>query len=233
MATPYGEALKGPWAQEWEDIGITPVLTELIDISVMDYVPYAQKLKDAKPDIWWHGDYFAQGVQAWKAALSVGLQNNIKFAGIEAASAPERWTDPEQGGFDPEEVEGVLTYGAKTWSDKYHGGWADWFRQKYKERTGTSQGTPWAALGLFQAAELAIKAANNTNSLDSDVLAEYLRANIVTTAMYDVKFDEQGNNLHCQYTAVQWRNGVPKTVWPLDIAEGGLVSLQGKLYSKT
>jgi len=123
----------------------------------------------------------------------------------------------------PEQAENVISYGGKQWSEKYHGGWADWFRPRWEALTGSPRGSVYAGGGIFQTVEFAVKACNQANTLDSDVLAEYVRHNVITTTLYDAILDDRGANILCRYTAVQYKGGIPKTLWPLDIAEAKAV----------
>ena len=102
-------------------------------------------------------------------------------------------------------------------------------RTKYKEEQVTSKlanFAKYAGGGIFQTVEFAVKACNQANTLDSDVLAEYVRHNVITTTLYDAILDDRGANILCRYTAVQYKDGIPKTLWPLDIAEAKAVFRQ-------
>lgn len=222
MATPYGEALRKGWAPQWEAIGIEPVWVELFDFTITDYSPFVEKLKALKPDIYCQIAYLGGSVLAWRQGKAAGLDKVVRFYMNDGGAEPEFYTKPEKGGLSVAEAELTVAYGCNQWSEKWHGGWADWLRDEYEKVTGSRAGGVWGGAGNFNALELAYRTIKMTNSLDDDVLATYLRHNTVTTCEYNVRLDEwTGLNVNRNlYTTVQYVNGKPITVHPKELVEG-------------
>ncbi len=215
---PYGVEYTTKWPDVWRGLGIEPVLVELYDPFIAEFTPLLEKVKAAKPDLWYHSAWFGPGVDVQKLIVEMNLTKDLLFYANEAGTYAEWFVNPELGGVTPEIAEGVMTYGYAVWSEEYHGGYADKFRERYKAEFGALP-SAFGATTTFVQLEAAARYINAAGTLDDDELASFVRKHTITTVVGDVLLAEDGTNTKMRFSWAQYQDGWPKIVWPLEIAD--------------
>ena len=219
--TPYGVDVKERWPAVWEAMGIDVVYAEMYDYALMDYTSILEQLSAANADLTWQQCYFAQGVQYQKQAHAIGADKAGMMWCNMAGAYPEWWATPTSGGVTAAETEGTFSDGMPCWSTNYHGGYSDWLREKLTQRYGLHATSLGSTGGTFGALELAVASINKTGTTeDSDALLDTLTSTTFQTVWGPclISDTDHGNKL-LKVPLAQYTGGVPKIVYPLNIAE--------------
>ena len=180
---PYGLGLSNDWAPQWKDIGFDIVYQDFYDPSIMDYTPIIAKVMAAAPDVAFFSTYFQGGVQLQKQWIQ--QKAHAEFVSNEAGLYTDYFGKPDAGGVTSDVSEGVMSFFAMTGVSSYHGGWADWLRQTYKDRFNAVP-AGFGSACTFATAELLVCAANLSGTLDQDTMVKTMKSQQIDTAMGSV-----------------------------------------------
>jgi len=193
------------------EIGIPIVYEEKLPKGITDLLPTISKVKASGAEVLLGHLFLPEGVLATRAAKE--LDYNAKLLWFTTGPALKDWHDTL--GADGEYVWGTTMYSAAA-TTPGNAEFVAAFQRMWNEAPGYHAAGAYAAAQVLQAA---IKA---TQSLNNDVLRDYVAANKFPTVIGTLQWDEKGKPAPA-FAGIQWLGGKMEIVWPPQSATKNLV----------
>ncbi len=176
----YGEGLATTVRDSLKGAGIEAAMFEGVTSGDKDFSALIAKLKKEGVDFVYYGGYHPELGLILRQSAEKGF--NAQFMG------PEGIVNADLAKIAGEAMEGVLATAPKSFDQNpVNQKRVEAIKAKGEDSTGPFVFTAYAAV------EVMTNAMTNTNSTDTEKLAEYIRSNGVSTAIGDVKYDEKGD----------------------------------------
>jgi branched-chain amino acid transport system substrate-binding protein len=190
-----------------EAAGVETVYEETYAIDTKNFDTIVSAMKNADPDLVFHGAQFEDGVGMTRAMLKAGLQPDMFFQ----TNAPS-FGDQFVEGIGAENTEGVF-YAVSHHPDADTPGNAE-FVQAYEEEFGGLP--PEDAADAYAAGQVLQAAVEAVGSIeDQGAIADWLRENEVDTILGPLSWDETGAPTG-EFLIGQWQGGEAQIVLPED-----------------
>ena len=192
-----------------EAAGVKTVYSETYAPDTKNFDAIASAIKNAKPDLLFHGAQFEDGIGLTRAVLKSGFKPRMFFQ----TNAPS-FADQFSEGIGADNTEGI-TFAVSHSPDAKTPGNAE-FVAKYKEMFGGAEPPEDAADG-FAAAQVLQAAVEAVGSIDQDKIKDWLHENTVSTILGDLSWDETGAPTG-EFLIGQWQGGKAQIVLPAEVA---------------
>lgn len=189
-----------------EEIGIPIVFEERIPKGVTDLIPTISKVKESGAEVLLGQLFLPEGVMATRAIKE--LDYNPKLLWFTVGPAMSDWRDSL-------EDDGEYVWGSTMFSPKAATPGLQEFVAAYEEMW--DRPPDYHAAGAYAAAQVLQAAIEATESVDNDVLRDYVAANEFPTVIGTLSWDETGKP-EPALIGVQWLGGEMEIVWPPESA---------------
>lgn len=194
--------------------GLQLVVDETFTPPLSDATPLVQKVRSTRPDLLF---FLPTVISDAKLVLEKMNEFGLGQARIPTISFGIAIAEPEMlKTMNADLLQGVMTC-VGSWGSKGHEPLIAELKTKY--------GEPWMTQnGISTYADMWVIAAalEKSGKADKEAVAQALRTLDLGPSKYYpgglIKFDDKGRRVNAGLTIVQWQNGVPSTVFPLDLA---------------
>lgn len=195
----YGQGIAASVRAEAEKAGINVVMFEGLNAGESDYSAILTNLRSNDVDFVYFGGYHPE--MGLLLRQSRELNFNALFMG------PEGVGNPEINAIAGDAVEGMLlTLPADFASNPENADIVKSFEEKGRNAGGAFQ------LTAFAATQAIFKAMEETNSTDSDKVADWLHENTVSTVIGDISWTEEGDLTNFEFDVFKWHNDGSKSL---------------------
>lgn len=192
--------------EELETLGIPVVYEEKVPQGVTDLTTTMSKVKETDAEVLFGHLFLPEGVLAVRAAKQVDY--NPKAMWFSVGPAMIDWT--ETLGDDGNYAWGSTMFLTNA-KNPGLGDFVDDFQSKYERPPD------YHAAGAYAAAQVLQAAIQATQSLDNDVLRDYVATNDFPTVIGHLSWDEAGRP-EPAVLLIQWIDGKQETIWPPEAA---------------
>lgn len=176
----YGEGLATTVLNNLKANSLEPVMFEGVTSGDKDFSALIAKLKKENVDFVYYGGYHPELGLILRQSAEKGFK--AQFMG------PEGIVNADLAKIAGAAMEGVLATAPKSFDQNpVNKARVEAIKAKGEDPTGPFVFTAYAAL------EVMVNAIKNTNSTDPEVMAEFIRANSLDTAIGKVQYDEKGD----------------------------------------
>jgi branched-chain amino acid transport system substrate-binding protein len=194
--------------------GLTLVVDETFTPPLSDATPLVQKVRATRPDLLF---FIPTVISDAKLLLEKMNEFGLGQARIPTVSFGIAIAEPDMlKTMSAEHLQGVMSC-VGSWGSKGHEPLIAELKTKYNE--------PWMtqnAISTYADMWVIAAALEKSGKADREAVAAALRTIDLGPSKYypggQIKFDEKGRRVNAGLTIIQWQNGVPSTVLPLDMA---------------
>jgi branched-chain amino acid transport system substrate-binding protein len=194
--------------------GLTLVVDETFTPPLSDATPLVQKVRATRPDLLF---FLPTVISDGKLILEKMNEFGLGQARIPTISFGIAIAEPDMlQTMNAQLLQGVMTC-VGSWGSKGHEPLMEELKTKYNE--------PWMtqnAISTYADMWVIAAALEKAGKADREGVAQALRTLDLGPSKYYpgglIKFDEKGRRVNAGLTIVQWQDGIPKTVFPLDLA---------------
>ncbi|MBC9732609.1 amino acid ABC transporter substrate-binding protein [Nocardioides marmotae] len=188
-----------------EEAGVETVYEETYAIDTRNFDTIVSAMKNADPDLVFHGAQFEDGVGMTRSMLKAGFAPEMFFQ-TNAPSFGEQYAD----GVGPDNTEGVF-YAVSHHPDADTPGNADFVKAYEAEYGGLPPEDAADAYAAGQVLQTAVEAVGSID--DQGAIADWLRENEVDTILGPLSWDETGAP-QGEFLIGQWQDGEAQIVLP-------------------
>lgn len=192
--------------EELESIGIPVVYSEKIPAGVTDLTTTVSKIKDSGAEVLFGHLFLPEGVMTARAAKQLDYSPKAMWFSVGPAMMDWRDTLGDDGSY---------AWGSTMFMTEAHNPglqeFVDAFQAEY------DRPPDYHAAGAYAAAQVLQAAVEATESLDNDVLRDYVASNEFPTVIGNLSWDEAGRP-EPSVLLIQWLDGEQKIIWPADAA---------------
>jgi branched-chain amino acid transport system substrate-binding protein len=193
-----------------EAAGVKTVYSETYAADTKNFDTIASAIKNAHPDLLFHGAQFEDGIGLTRALLKSGFKPKMFFQ----TNAPS-FADQFSEGIGANNTEGVAF--AVSYSSEAKTPGNEEFVAKYKELFDGAE-PPEDAADAYAAAQVLQAAVEAVGGVDDQAkLADWVRSNEVSTILGTLKWDKTGAPVG-QFLIGQWQGGKAQIVLPADVS---------------
>ena len=206
MDDPFAAPVIESMQAQLEAAGVQTVYSEIYPEGTTNLQPFAAKIAAAAPDLIAQGAVFEDGVSLTKSLVQVGYNPKLMFQ----TSAPSNGAQYVEGVGAGNE-DGIFY--AVSWSEKAPTPGNAEFIAEYQKQNGEGLVPAEDAADAYAAAEVLQAAVEGTGGCDNPAMADWLRANGVSTILGDLTWNEIGQP-QGEFFLAQWQNGSVEIVAP-------------------
>lgn len=206
MDDPFAAPVIESMQAQLEAAGVETVYSEIYPEGTTNLQPFAAKIAAEAPDLVAQGAVFEDGVSLTKSLVQVGFNPKLMFQ----TSAPSNGAQYVEG-VGPGNEDGIFY--AVSWSEKAPTPGNAEFIAEYQKQNGEGLVPAEDAADAYAAAEVLQAAVEATGGCDNPAIADWLRANKVSTILGDLTWNEIGQP-QGEFFLAQWQNGSVEIVAP-------------------